>query len=152
VTDDTQPKHRAEDGSDIIVGRRRLLVTGSRDWPLEPVIAGAILREWLDWGKPPLTLVHGDASGADRMAAAVVSKQAEHSDLFKVEAHPAHWDLHGKAAGHIRNAEMVSLGADLCLAFILNDSRGASGCVELAERAGIPVVVYRIDDPRLRRR
>lgn len=152
MSDDTGARHRAEDGSRVIEGRKRLLITGSRDWPLEPIIASAILNEWLTWERPPLTLIHGGARGADRMAAAVISKQAQHSDLFKVEEHPANWDLHGRAAGHIRNAEMVSLGADLCLAFILNNSRGATDCVRLAEGADIPVVVYRLDDPRLRQR
>jgi hypothetical protein len=131
--------------------RKRLLVTGSRDWPLEPVIASAILKEWLAWDRPPLTLVHGGARGADRMAAAVISKQAEHSELFLLEEHPALWAEYGRVAGPRRNAEMVALGADLVLGFVLNGSPGATGCLALAREAGLPVVVYSIDDPRHRR-
>jgi hypothetical protein len=160
VNDSTAPRHAAEIDSRVAEGRKRLLITGSRDWDLEPIITAAILKEWLAWGRPPLTLVHGNAAGADRIAAAVINKQVRMSEdgarLFIVEPHPANWDAYKgmmepgrkNPAGMIRNAEMVALGADLCLAFIKNNSKGASGCARLAEEAGIPVVYYRIDDAR----
>lgn len=143
-----RPAHRQEDGvSQAIEGRKRLLITGSRTWPNQPAIPTAILQLWLGWGKPPLTLVHGGARGVDTMAGDAIDTQAAHNpELFKVEVHPALWDIHGRAAGHIRNAEMVALGADHLLAFIHNGSRGATGCLALAERAGIPTTVYRLDD------
>ncbi|BBX09437.1 hypothetical protein MAIC_42400 [Mycolicibacterium aichiense] len=55
------------------------------------------------------------------------------------EWHPADWDQYGKAAGHIRNNHMVSLGADLCLPFPLGESRGTRGCMLAAQKAGIPM-------------
>jgi hypothetical protein len=37
---------------------------------------------------------------------------------YQIEAHPADWHRYGRAAGHRRNAEMITLGADGCVAFI----------------------------------
>lgn len=56
-----------------------------------------------------------------------------------VEAHPADWRSCGRAAGLIRNQRMVDLGADLCLAFPLGESRGTWDCVARARKAGIEV-------------
>lgn len=63
---------------------------------------------------------------------------------MSVEPHPADWQRHGKAAGHIRNAEMVQAGADLVLAFYQRGARntGTADLVRRASRAGIPVTTH----------
>ena len=115
---------------------KRVLITGSRDWDRPEVIAYALGIALGQLG--PFILVHGDARGADRMAA-----ELHESYGFTSEPHPANWESLGKRAGFVRNAEMVDLGADLCLAFIKNNSKGASMCADLAEKAGIPTRRYR---------
>lgn len=55
---------------------------------------------------------------------------------------PPGWDVCPKA-GIYRNEEMVALGADLCLAFIADNSRGATHCARLAGEAGIHVIPFR---------
>ena len=112
---------------------KRVLVTGSRDWSDESVISSALKLVYDRYG--PFRLVHGGAIGADLLAGRVQRTW----QFGPVEVHPAQWAKHeGKTGGYERNAFMVGLGADLCLAFILNHSNGASACADLAEEKGIP--------------
>lgn len=119
----------------------RILITGSRDWPMEyegrEVIRNAILdlaNEYpIDWDE--VTIVHGHCpTGADAIANSIGKMYG-----LKVERHPADWERFGKYAGPKRNKEMVDLGADVCLAFPIGASRGTRGCMKLAKDAGIPV-------------
>lgn len=120
---------------------KRILVTGSRDWTDEGGILIAIIEALHTLGHvrdEEVVIVHGAARGADTLAG-IETVQCG----FRVEAHPADWRAHGKAAGPIRNAEMVRLGAHVCLAFPQRGSVGTWDCVRRAEAAGIPVVVTR---------
>lgn len=114
----------------------RILVTGSRDWDDVVTLEEAILV-----ARAPgsvTTIVHGGCpTGADRLADDMAVSYG-----FTREVHPAKWSLNGKAAGFIRNREMVDLGAAVCVAFIKNGSRGASHTARLAEEAGIPTRRY----------
>lgn len=127
----------------------RILITGSRTWTDRAVIAQAI-SDYLHsvgtsiggaWPFP--IIVHGDARGADQLADAIARNWG-----WTPEPHPANWHRHGRSAGYRRNAAMVALGADVCLAFILDGSRGASHTATLAETAGIPTHRYERRTPR----
>ena len=115
----------------------RILVTGSRDWDDVNEVwlrlgdaVGAIHRDDIS---REIIIVHGDCPrGADAIADQWARKYGA-----TIERHPANWQLNGKRAGFIRNAVMVNQGADLCVAFIRNGSRGASHTAALAEQAGI---------------
>jgi YspA, cpYpsA-related SLOG family len=110
---------------------RRVLVTGSRTWTDTTTIATA-LREV--WGDGTAVLISGACPhGADRIAEQLWKQWGG-----QVEAHPADWTRHGRQAGFRRNAEMVATGADVCLAFIHEHSRGATHTANLAETATIP--------------
>lgn len=132
---------------------KRVLVTGSRDWNDITTIRNAIFQRSL--GVKDVIVVHGGAPGADSIAGYEAGLQG-----LLEEIHPANWDDCGDncgpehwryrptgehycaRAGFKRNQKMVDLGADVCLAFIRNGSKGASGTARLAEKAGIPVHRY----------
>lgn len=126
---------------------RRVLITGSREWPkvYQRIVSVTLLAE-LDYVRRmsmALTIVHGACpTGVDKFADEWCYMNRE---SVEIERHPADWNLLGKSAGFKRNEHMVSLGADKCLAFIFNKSRGASHCADKAEAAGIKVIRFRID-------
>jgi YspA, cpYpsA-related SLOG family len=116
----------------------RLIVTGSRTWTdttaIERALAAILARH-----PEGVQLVHGACPrGADAIAAAYAGR----TPGFTAEPHPADWQRYGRSAGHRRNAEMAALGADGCVAFIRAGSPGATGMVQLARAAGIPVWLH----------
>jgi hypothetical protein len=125
--------------------RARILVTGSRDWTDDVRINEALQMAWRQLSFKPetgyslaVTLVSGNCpTGADHIAEAIWKAQG-----LPLELHPADWDTYGKGAGFRRNAEMVAAGADICLAFIKNGSKGATHTADLAEAAGIPTIRF----------
>jgi len=116
----------------------RLLVTGSRTWHDIPAIEQA-LEVILARHPEGVLLVHGACPrGADAIAAAYAAR----TPGYQLEAHPADWRRHGRAAGYRRNAEMIALGADGCAAFIRDRSPGSTSAARLARAAGIPVWLH----------
>lgn len=122
----------------------RILITGTRSFDrieqniayMQERISAACIA--FGEGDEELVLVHGGARGVDTVAA-----DAAHRLGLVLERYSAHWDVYGKAAGVIRNQEMVDAGADVCLAFPSSEapSRGTRDCIDRAKRAGIPVLV-----------
>lgn len=136
----------------------RILVTGSRDWTNEAVISHALMEElkvaaqcWETDQPSHIVLVHGAgrgrgmAPGADALADKIAARWE-----IERESHPAQWQHYGNYAGPRRNKIMTKLGARVCLAFPLGESRGTYGCMELATKAGIPVIAYAPDCRQIR--
>ena len=79
------------------------------------------------------TVIHGGARGADTVAA----RWAEAHSL-EVVKFPADWQRHGRAAGGIRNQQMLDEGhPDAVVAF--PGGVGTADMVRRAKAAGLPV-------------
>ena len=110
----------------------RVLVCGGRAYADQAHLAASL--ELLHAARPFTLLIHGAAPGADSLAAGWAN---EHG--LAVRAFPAAWDLHGKAAGPLRNQQMLDEGRpDLVVAFM--GGRGTADMVERATLAGVPVL------------
>lgn len=86
---------------------------------------------------PDAVIVHGGAKGADRIADDLAWDYG-----FRTVVYAADWKTHGKAAGPIRNQQMLDAGADLVLAFPLPGSKGTLDMIHRAKRAGVDVRVF----------
>lgn len=103
----------------------RFAVTGGRDYSDTRVVARAINKMPAD-----AVMVNSMALGADLLARTFWSGT--------MEAHSADWDRHGKAAGPMRNREMLDSGLDLLIAF--PGGRGTAHMTDICVAAGVPVV------------
>lgn len=112
----------------------KILITGSRDWTDRAAIENAF--DQVQSVHDQYTLISGACpTGADRMGEEIAQEMG-----WDIERYPADWDKYGKRAGFLRNAEMVALNPDITLAFIKNESKGASMTAGLSEKAGIKTV------------
>ena len=105
-------------------------------------------RNWSDYEKikhrlslfltHEVTVIHGAARGADTLAGKAARELG-----FEVVVVPAQWKKWGRAAGPIRNREMLGMEPDLVLAFHndLDRSRGTRDCVLEAQRRKIAIEV-----------
>lgn len=114
---------------------KKVLVCGDRNWTDRLSI-----RTWLRGLQKEGydTVIEGEARGADTIA-------REEAELLgmTVEKYSADWKKYGKAAGPIRNAEMLKADPDLVLAFhsdILK-SKGTSNMIRQAKKRGVGVTL-----------
>lgn len=118
----------------------RIIVTGSRDWSDFDAVRDALTVAV--YGNLPAVIVHGACpTGADAIASWWVRSLGRNLGITE-ERWPADWKRLGKRAGLVRNGAMVAAGADLCLAFIRGNSKGATHCAASAEAVGIPTRRY----------
>lgn len=113
----------------------RILVSGDRDWIDKDTIRRCFAC--LDRFPGQITLIHGDCRGLDRTAGEVAREKG-----WQVIAVPADWNQHGKAAGPIRNKEMLDMNPDLLIWFHddLGRSRGTSDMIRQATGRGLKII------------
>ena len=106
----------------------KVLVCGDRRWA-----SRLIIMKYLEALKPSL-VIEGEAKGADTMARIAAEELG-----IPVQKFPAEWGKYGKAAGPIRNKQMLDEKPDLVLAFHfdIEGSSGTANCLCQAEDRGI---------------
>lgn len=139
----TTTRRRPQPALEAPTKRLVVLVSGSRDWA-DPVVIELALQMFSNHRS--VTVMHGACpTGADEMA-----DRAARNLGFKVDRHPARWKRPDgsldKGAGFARNKRMVDKHPDVGLFFIRNNSRGATHCLTLAQRAGVDCEVWRVND------
>lgn len=122
----------------------RVLVCGSRDYNDQDRIWNTLDAVHGTYGIA--TLIEGEASGADSHA----RDWALNEPGVEILKFPADWKKYGKAAGPIRNKQMLVEGEpDIVYAFTnkpLSQSKGTLNMVTQARKAGIQTVVVGEDD------
>jgi hypothetical protein len=113
-----------------------VLVCGDRDWQDKELI-----KKELSKLPPGTIIVEGGARGADTLA-----KQVAKELGFEVREYKAKWKEYHKAAGPIRNREMLKKeDPDKILAFHDNieESKGTKDMIKISKKAGKDVKLVR---------
>ena len=122
----------------------KVLICGDRDWTDSARIAYMLDR--YHHQVSIRQVIEGAARGADQMAGEIASGMG-----IPVVEYPAQWGLYGKAAGNIRNQQMLDEGKpDFILAFH-NDIQHSKGTKDMIARAKhkIPVILITSTDIRI---
>lgn len=120
----------------------RVLVCGSRDYDNQREIDTLLSALLVSVGKrSELLIIHGGASGADSMAGDWATKNGVLVKVFYAD-----WKKYGKAAGPIRNKQMLDEGKpDLVIAFPkngdLDKTKGTKDMVQQAKEAGVITII-----------
>ena len=112
----------------------KLLICGDRNWS-----DGNAVRDVMK-GFNPTVVIEGEARGADtfaRLCAGVLG--------IEVLPFPADWEKYGKAAGPIRNSQMLKEGnPDVVVGFHykIEESKGTRDMLTRAKKAGKPTFIF----------
>jgi len=110
-----------------------ILVTGGRNYSDRGTVYAVLDRAHAKHGIA--LLIEGGATGADTLARDWATDRG-----VPVRTFPADWKTHGKAAGPIRNRQMLTDGKpDWVIAF--PGGRGTANMVQQAREAGVRVFV-----------
>lgn len=122
----------------------RVLVCGGRNFGIlshEKCFIYDELNRILNPDNEPLlpikyTIITGGAKGVDTIAHKIAI-----NNWLNTEVYEADWEKYGKAAGYIRNKQMLDEGKpDLVIAF--PGGKGTKMMVKLAKEAGVEVINY----------
>lgn len=126
----------------IIIAGTRTFLDYSRVERTVPKIIEALIKMYPN---RIVSIITGAANGADKLG----SRYAKEHHI-PLREFPADWKAHGKAAGPIRNQEMLDFAMKETPALIVfwdGKSRGTKNMMEIAKKAGVKVAVVRYKEP-----
>lgn len=123
----------------------KVLITGDRTWKQEYRKPLKEVFEELQEAREPIEIIVGDCPTGVDDAVRTAAGEAK----IKCRVFAADWQTHGKAAGPIRNKQMVEQKPDLCIACHSDyqNSKGTKNCASQAIKAGITTVMIPRDAP-----
>lgn len=112
----------------------KIIISGDRHWDDVSLVARVILL--LDPSKD--VVIEGEADGVDKIARREAEKRG-----IKVDPTPANWKKYGKAAGYIRNREMLDKGGEflICIHDDIKNSKGTRNMENQARSHGVPRIL-----------
>lgn len=117
----------------------RLMVCGGRHFYNKELLEKS-LDEFIKanrWKTEDIAILEGGATGADNLAEEYAKKKG-----FTFIVYPADWEKYGKAAGPIRNKQMVE-DCDYCVAFWDGQSKGTKSSIDFCKFLNKPCkIVY----------
>ena len=125
----------------------KLAIVGSRDFKDYVLFTKTVTNALQEWGigiNELQYIVSGGASGADSLAAKFAIEQKVPLKEFLPD-----WDTHGKAAGPIRNKEIIA-NATHVIAFPSSSGKGTQHSISLAKKASLPLKIMGIDSSNVR--
>ena len=114
----------------------RVLIYGGRDFIPTDLDFSWLNSMFASYNRGELTVISGEARGADT-AGRIWAIASGH----EVERYPADWNTHGKAAGYIRNQQMLDSGVDVAVQF--PGGRGTADMRRRLDKAGVKVIEYK---------
>ena len=110
----------------------RVVIAGSRHLTDYAFLKKTVDTLYLDLGLKPLEetleIVSGGAAGADSLGEQYADEKG-----YTIKRFPADWEVHGKAAGPIRNRQMA-VYADHLIAFPARNSKGTASMIREAKK------------------
>jgi len=112
----------------------KLLICGDRNWS-----DGNAVREVIAKFQPAF-VIEGEARGAD-----ILARLSAEAMGIEVKRFPADWEKYGRAAGPIRNSQMLKEGRpDVVVGFHykIDESKGTRDMLTRAKKAGKATFIF----------
>ena len=120
---------------------RRVIVAGGVNFVDYGTLKSTLDEYFKNTSEEEIEIVSGHAKGADSLGERYADENSIKCTIF-----PADWKKYGRAAGPIRNRQMLEYAMEQnasLVAFWNGESKGTKNMISIAEKAGIEVkIIY----------